>query len=289
MYFNRRYKTAIWIVSISIVAILFTIILLFDRSIPSEKYFIPIEQRINNSIVMGLIIALLPPGIIELNNGRWLKGVEVNIPRLLRDVTEMVTSGLPLTTALEKASASDYGPVSKPLGEAMVRFSLTSDFAGALAWLGNKLVKPVAKRMCSVLVEAYASGGKIIEVLSSSVELFTNLAEFKEEKASQMRPYIFVVYLGSIIFLVISTVVLVQFIKPLTIASTSSQEGGASILQNVLDIRYYKSILFWAAVMESIFSGIIAGKMSSGRINAGLIHSVVLLSITLTFYNSIIF
>lgn len=288
MYFNRRNRIRIWTVSLSVALTLFMCIILFGIYIPSKPYLIPVNQRVNNALVMGLIIGLVFPAIMEFNNSRWLRGVEDNIPRLLRDVAEAVTSGVPLVRALEDASTGDYGPVSKPLEAAMVKFSLTSDFEQALVWLGEKLKKPAAKRMCSILIEAYESGGRIIDVLGSSVDLFTSLAEYREEKASQMRPYIFVVYLGSLVFLTISCVVLIQFLGPLAAAAASPKEGQAVLLQNVLDINYYKSILFWAAVLEALIGGLVAGKMSSGRINAGLIHSVLLLFITLTFFNSFI-
>ena len=118
------------------------------------------------------------------------------------------------------------------------------------------------------------------------MELFTSLAEYREEKASNMRPYIFVVYLGVFVFLTISCVVLVQFLGPLAAAAMNPQEGQAALLHNVLDMDYYKSILFWAAVIEALTGGIVAGKMSGGRIKAGLVHSVLLLLIVLAFFNS---
>ena len=286
MYFNRQYRIAIWTVSLLVAIVLFTLIFLYGIYVPSEPYLIPINNRVNNALVMGLVISLASPAIIEFNNSRWLRGVEDNIPRLLRDVTEAVTSGVPLVEALEDASTGDYGPVSKPLEAAMVKFSLTSDFEWALTWLGEKLKRPTAKRMCSILIEAYESGGKIIDILGSSVELFTSLAEYREEKASNMRPYIFVVYLGVFVFLTISCVVLVQFLGPLAVAAMNPQEGQAALLHNVLDMDYYKSILFWAAVIEALTGGIVAGRMSGGRIKAGLVHSVLLLLTVLAFFNS---
>jgi flagellar protein FlaJ len=286
VYFNRQYRIAIWTVSLLVAIVLFTLIFLYGIYVPSEPYLIPINHRVNNALVMGLVISLASPAIIEFNNSRWLRGVEDNIPRLLRDVTEAVTSGVPLVEALEDASTGDYGPVSKPLEAAMVKFSLTSDFEWALTWLGEKLKRPAAKRMCSILIEAYESGGKIIDILGSSVELFTSLAEYREEKASNMRPYIFVVYLGVFVFLTISCVVLVQFLGPLAVAAMNPQEGQAALLHNVLDMDYYKSILFWAAVIEALTGGIVAGRMSGGRIKAGLVHSVLLLLTVLAFFNS---
>jgi len=285
VYFNRRYKIAVYALSLSMTSVLFTLIFLQGIYIPSEPYIIPINQKLNNTLVLALILALTPPAILEFSNSRWLSGVDVNTPRLLRDVTESVRSGVSLFKALEDASARDYGPISKPLESAMVRFNLTSDLEGSLTWLGDRLIRPVAKRMSTILIEAYETGGKITDILDTSVDLFTSLSEYREERDAQMRPYTLIVYIGSIVFLVISYVILVQFLVPLASSSADPLIAQSSLLKNVLDINYYKSILFWAGVMEALLGGLVAGKIRGGHISAGLVHSVLLLVITVAFFN----
>ena len=285
MYFDRRYRIALWAVSFSVFFVLLSLLIIQRVYVPTSPYFIPIDQRLNNSIILGLIVALVFPAIVETNNIRWLRQVDENTPRLLMDVTEAVRSGMPLIQALEDASTRDYGPISQPLAKAMVKFRMTSDLESALRGLGDSLIQPVVRQMSTILLEAYETGGRVIDVLSTSVELFSNLAEYREERVSQTRPYIFVVYLGTLIFLVISWVILAQFLGPLHAAATDPGLEQTGILRSLLDIKYYKAILFWAAVMESVFGGLVAGKIGSGRISAGLLHTVMLLSTTVAFFN----
>ena len=285
MYFDRRYRIAVWAVSFSVFFVLLSLLIIQRVYVPTSPYFIPIDQRLNNSIILGLIVALVFPAIVETNNIRWLRQVDENTPRLLMDVTEAVRSGMPLIQALEDASTRDYGPISQPLAKAMVKFRMTSDLESALRGLGDSLIQPVVRQMSTILLEAYETGGRVIDVLSTSVELFSNLAEYREERVSQTRPYIFVVYLGTLIFLVISWVILAQFLGPLHAAATDPGLEQTGILRSLLDIKYYKAILFWAAVMESVFGGLVAGKIGSGRISAGLLHTVMLLSTTVAFFN----
>ena len=285
MYFDRRYRIAVWAVSFSVFFVLLSLLIIQRVYVPTSPYFIPIDQRLNNSIILGLIVALVFPAIVETNNIRWLRQVDENTPRLLMDVTEAVRSGMPLIQALEEASTRDYGPISQPLAKAMVKFRMTSDLESALRGLGDSLIQPVVRQMSTILLEAYQTGGRVIDVLSTSVDLFSNLAEYREERVSQTRPYIFVVYLGTLIFLVISWVILAQFLGPLHAAATDPGLEQTGILRSLLDIKYYKAILFWAAVMESVFGGLVAGKIGSGRISAGLLHTVMLLSTTVAFFN----
>jgi flagellar protein FlaJ len=79
---------------------------------------------------------------------------------------------------------------------------------------------------------------------------------------------------------------LYQFLAPL---SASQKTTGGSTIANVLDINYYISLLFWASAVESFFGGFIAGKIGDRSYSAGLRHSVILLLMTLIFFNVIVF
>ncbi len=285
MYFDRRARLLIWASSISVAVVLYILFYLLGILRPTEIYLIPLEQRVNNSIALTLLVAILPPSIVEFNNIRWLRSVDRNIPLLLRDLAEAVRSGETLVRALEEAARRDYGPVSRYLEKAMVRLSLTSDLEASLRWMGEKLVRPSGMRMATILIEASESGGKIVDILEAAVSLFNQIAEYRDEREAQTRPYILLAYMGSIIFMVIAYVILFQFLAPLSTAAETPEMMSVPIVQNVLDISYYKAILFWASVMESIFGGLIAGKISSGRLAAGLIHSSILLAVTIVFFN----
>lgn len=285
MYFNKRYKLAICAVTIIVAVVFYILIYIQGIYVPEGPYFIPLNQKLNNSLALGILIVLVFPAIIEYNNNHWFRGIDLNTPVLLNDVTESVKSGIPLYRALEDATIRDYGPISKPLEKAMVKLHLGTDFKGALEWLGEELIRPSVKRMTTILIEANEAGGDIIDVLDTSVRIFKNLEEYREERYQQSRPYLFIVYIGTIIFLIISWLLLTQFLAPLLVTAASPSIRAAGVISNFLDINYYKSILFWASMIEAIFGGLVAGKICESRTSAGLIHSVVLLILTITFFN----
>jgi flagellar protein FlaJ len=286
MYFAKKYRTAIWAVSGTIGILIMLIPILSGLYFPQGPYVIPLSQKVNNTICFGLIIVFIFPAVVEYSNYKWGRQIDRNIPRLLRDVAESVRSGVTLPRALEEASQRDYGPISKELERAMAMFILGATWEESLMSLAKCLKRPSALRLATVLVEAHQTGGKIIEVLDTSVELFSNLDECREEQYSNMRPYVMTIYMASIIFLIIAYVVLNQFLTPLYAASVSATAGGESaFLQGVLDINYYKSILFWASIIESMFGGLIAGKIGDRTLSAGLRHSLILTILTLVFFN----
>ena len=288
MYIEKKFRYMVYATCFIMCLPILGFFILNGLYIPEAPYLIPIDQRINNTISLCLLMIIFFPAVVEYNNSRWLNGVESNIPVLLRDITEDVKAGIPLLNALEDATSKDYGPVSKPLEEAMVKFHLTSDLESSLRWFGKKLVRPVANRMSIVLIEAYQTGGNITEVLDASVELFTDLDEFRRNRRSQTGPYVSIVYVGVFIFLLISWVLLSRFLLPLTLIGNDPNLADSGLTVGILDMAFYKSVLFWAAVMEAIFGGLVAGKIREGRINAGLMHTVLLLMGTIAFYNFVV-
>jgi len=252
---------------------------------PQEPYMIPISDRVNNTMAFGVIIAFLFPAVVEYNNYSWARQVDGNVPRLLRDVTEAVRSGITLPRALEEASKRDYGPVSKELEHAISEFILDASWEGSLMSFARRLSQPSALRLSIVLIEAHQTGGRMIDVLDASVDVFSSLDEYREERYTQMKPYTMVIYMSILIFLVVAYFVLYRFLTPLTGTSIGAVTQQAGIVGGVLDINYYNSILFWASILESIFGGLVAGKIGDGALAAGVRHSVILSIITLAFFN----
>ncbi|HJX02901.1 MAG TPA: type II secretion system F family protein [Candidatus Bathyarchaeia archaeon] len=260
--------------------------LLLGLYVPQTPYLIPLSQKVNNTIVLGLLIVMIFPAVVEFNNYRWGRHVERNIPRLLRDVSEAVRAGVTLPKTLEDAAQRNYGPISKELEHAISMFVLGASWEEAMMSLARRLKRPSALRLATIFIEANQTGGKMVEVLEASVNLFSSLDEFREEQYNNMKPYLLTIYMATVIFLIIAYVVLHQFLGPLYAATTAvvgAQESG--LLPNILDINYYASILFWASVMEAVFGGLIAGKIGDRSLSAGMRHSAVLVATAVIFFN----
>jgi len=284
-YFKKRCRIAVWAVSclVGLSSVLMPI--LFGLYTPKEPYLIPLSQKLNNTFALGLLIAFIFPAIVEFNNYRWGRHIDRNIPRLLRDVAEAVQSGITLPRALEEASRRDYGPLSKEIEHTISMFILGASWEDSLLSLAQRVGRPSVLRLSTILIEAHQTGGKVIEVLDTSVELFSSLDEYREEQHNTMRPYIITIYMGTVVFLIIAYVVLSQFLAPLYLLSASVTVKESELLKGVLEISYYQSIFFWASMIESIFGGLIAGKIRNGTLFAGLCHSTILITMTLAFFN----
>jgi flagellar protein FlaJ len=288
IWVKRKYKYAVLGVSLIIAASIIALVIMGGEYQPEAPYWIPLNPRINNTIVIAFMVAILPVSILEYINNQWLKAVDKYVPRLLMDITESIRSGLALMNALEVAATRDYGPINEPLEAAVVHMKMTADLESSLKMLGERLQRPNAKRMVTILLETNETGGRMLDVLETSIDMFTFLDEYREERDSQVNPYIVLVYVGSLIFLIISWTVVMQFIGPIIEASQDPNVSQAGLLRGVLSTEYYKAILFWASTIQGLFGGLVAGKIIYDRVTGGLIHSVILLILTLSFFNFIL-
>ena len=139
---------------------------------------------------------------------------------------------------------SEYGPISNLMKKSLVRFNLTANFGESMAWLGEKLVVPVGKQMTSIFVESYETGGNVTDVLMSSVELFKGIDDDRNHRQSQTRPYVFIIYTGMIVFLLISYVLLNQFLVHLQFNDGISGLSQAGIKLSSINIDYYQAYQF---------------------------------------------
>jgi pilus assembly protein TadC len=288
-YFDEKQVQAVRIASFAIGVLLFVLIFLTAGYFPTAPYWIPLSRKVNTGLALSFLLMILAPSFIEWMNNRYLNSVEMNLPIFLRDITNEVQAGVPLMFALETASTHNYGPITSPLQQTMNRINVTSDIEGSLLWFGEKLVVPQAKRLSLILIEAYSTGGSITDILESSLEMFTILSNFKTERESLTNPYLYIVYLGSFVFLIISWVLLTKFLGPLSVLTQDMNVQASGFVSTIFNIDYYWAILFWAAVIESIVGGMIGGKIKYGKLSHGFFYACILLSVTIFFFNSWMF
>ena len=285
VYFDEKKTRLLQYSSIAAGILLLIAIILSTGYVPGPPYWIPVDRRINTGLALSFLIMMGGPAILEWSNTRYIKSVEENLPLFLRDITNMVHSGVPLMFTLENASTKDYGPITKPLRRAMNRINVTSDIEGSLIWLGDQLVIPSAKRLTSVLIEAYNTGGRITDILESSLEIFTVLTKHNSEREGLTNSYIYVVYLGTGVFLIICWVLLTKFLAPLSELTLDPNMQASGLVSSFFNLDYYWAILFWAAVIEAIVGGLLGGKIKYGRLSKGLSFASVMLGITVVFFN----
>src|SRR5208337_4223417 len=152
-------------------------------------------------IVIGLMVAVFPPSVIELMDLRWEHGIDKNIPRLLREIAESGKTGLTLTRAIEVSAERDYGPLTKELNQLVAQLSWGSSIEEAFHAFASRARTKLAQRTSDLIIEVARSGGDTQEVMEQVNKHIGELQSIDRERFAQMKPYAAVVYIAFGVFL----------------------------------------------------------------------------------------
>jgi len=230
-------------------------------------------------LFLALILAIFPPSIVNYLDMRWRMSVDKNIPEFLRELSEAGRTGVTLTRALDLASKRRYGPLSSELKRVVSKLSWGANFEETLKSFADRVETRLARRTAILLTEVNRSGGDIREVLEVISKHMRELQTIEEERRSELRTYVGIVYVAFFIFLFIDYVLLKTFFARIEDMKTAVTEGGGMFSMQELDVKTVTSIMFHMSVIQGIFGGLVAGKMGEGAIGAGMKHCLLMIVI----------
>jgi len=233
-------------------------------------------------IVVGLMIAFFPPAAMEYLDLRWQRGIDNNIPRLLREIAESGRTGLTLIRAIEVSADRDYGPLTPELKRLLAKISWGATLEEAMKAFAERTRTKLSQRVSTLIIEVSRSGGDTQEIMEQVNRHVNELQTIDRERYSQMRPYAVVVYVAFGVFLFADIILIRTFFEPMAaIHAQALAAGGGGIFGGPgLNMAALNETLFHATVIEGILGGLIAGKMSEAHLGAGLKHALMLLLIT---------
>lgn len=268
-------------------------------------------------VMISVFVVVSPQVLIVYQQFKKVKDMEEKFPNFLRDITESIRSGMPFHRSIIEASKNDYGTLSVEIKKMASQLSWGVTLDKVLEMFAARI--KVSRRLytsTNIIRESFISGGRVTSTLESVADSATLLEETEKEKKALLSQYVMLMYAISVIFIAIIAAIN-GFLIP--IFSPDEQAGPAvdEVLSlgnpcdvcvgfecNVCDLYsavgavvvvdpetnqplpsddvaiYYTSMFFLMAMMQSIMSGLVAGQIAEGSLNAGLKHSLILGGIT---------
>jgi flagellar protein FlaJ len=266
-----------------------------------------------NAVLLATFIIAVPQFLLMYDKFRDVREMEEKFPLFLRDVIETLRSGMPLHTAIISASSSDYGKLTIEVRK----------MANKLTWgmPMDRVLEQFAERVrgskrlftsVKIIQESYLSGGDIAATLEAVSDNATLLDEAQKERGALMNQYVILMYAISLIFIGIVVAINNLMIPIFKISASTAggallgignpcgscfgttclvcglYSGTASLLFSVDPnsiSAYYISLFFYMSIIQSAFSGLVAGQISENSVKAGIKHSLIMVAITFgTFY-----
>jgi len=223
-------------------------------------------------IVIALTIAVAPPSIAGIIHGRWKNKIEKATPEFLRDLATASRTGIPLQVALEHASKRQYGPLTDELKILVAHMSWGMNFNDAMTEFSNRIDLPLVKKATVLIIEAGKHGGDLSNIFDSTAKYVENVNAWTSKRKMQTMPYVAIFYFSVFIFLFIIIIISNMMFAPMSEMSAS----GASLIKPILTTDQSRRVFLHTALLESLFGGLIAGKINEDTFLDGLKHATVL-------------
>jgi archaeal flagellar protein FlaJ len=240
----------------------FVIALIFYLASPTLDYM----------MVIALTIGVAPPAAANIIHNRWKSKIEKATPEFLRDLATASRTGIPLQTALEHASKRVYGPLTYELKILVSHMSWGMNFNEALTEFSERIDLPLVKKATVLIIEAGKHGGDLSNIFDSTAQYVENVNAWTAKRKMQTMPYVAIFYFSVIIFLFIIIVISNLMFAPMNSAASS----GASFIKPILTQEASRRLFLHTALIESVFGGLIAGKINEETFGDGLKHAMVL-------------
>ena len=213
-----------------------------------------------------MTIVILVPLVVAYELRRYyVHQVEDQIPDFLRELLDLKDIGMTLQGAVKLISESKIGLLSSELRLVSKDVTFGTSISSALVRLEERVGVLMIKRVISLIVRASEVTDYIRDILIIAIEDMEHFLKMKRERYTVSFAYIMIIYLSFGIFLYTAYQLNVSFISSFQNLNTNIDISG-----NVLD-------MFRMSIMLGIFSGIMAGQLSSGSVLAGFKHVILFL------------
>lgn len=245
----------------------------------STVLFLSQEDTFQFMFIVSIMIAGLPYALYRYWIYARVRKIEKYLPDYLRDVSESIKAGVTLPRAIETSTKGVYGPLSEEMEKTAAQISWGVPFEDAMRKFAKRTKSPLTKRAVTIIIETYKSGGDIAEVLETVGKDVKTLKMLRAQRKSKLKTYLYSTYFVFFIFLGVIGLLTVSFVP-----ATPDLNKAANIVGGTptdMSPREFKNFFFHLALIQAFFAGLIGGQMGTGKIIAGIKHSVVMISVTL--------
>ena len=207
---------------------------------------------------------------------RQKKAVESKLANFLRDISEVRKTGLAPEKTIEQLAGRQYSGLTPHIQRISSQLSWGTSMRTVLENFGSVVRSWLTRAMAFLLLE-------VVDVGGGSTKMFTDLADFTEknallqqERRSMVRPYLMIPYIGAIM-VVATTAMMLYFVNPPGLSAA----GIPALASPGLVAKEATNILLLCAFFQAWVMGFVAGKMGEESAADGFKHATFLVVLSL--------
>ncbi|MCY0873773.1 MAG: type II secretion system F family protein [Acidianus infernus] len=279
---EKKLNYNLFFIFLTIGMIVMFVLLVLEKQI---FYFLTLSGGTDNitptviAMTIGLLIASVPPAIILTKELKKGTGYDPYVVGFMRAIAEGLRAGLPPETIIKNIKDSkEMGKFGKVLNEIYAYITLGYPLKDAFRKGAERIMDFTSKISLVSLADMMEIGSMTPETIESIARQIESQIKIKRDYESKVKILLVTPYMGVILSL-IASVLLGSAILSLLLGQKISYAVGPLIEASVLLPRaiYITAI---SSIFNSFMAGLLVGKLGSGKIATGLIHSAILVIIT---------
>ncbi len=224
-----------------------------------------------------LLIILFPYIFFYELRSRRINRIEDQIPEFIKRLASINEAGILLIDAIALVARSKIGILHSEISRVVEDISWGTNLSDALQKFEYRVRTDMTARIITLIIKASESTNDVRSVLSIAATDANIQKQLKKERSNEMLIYVFIIYIAFFVFLFIIYVLAVNFLSNIPSSLDEVAEGMPMVAD--FNIDEYTMLFFHASMIQGFCSGLIAGKMGSGHIAAGLKHSMLMMLI----------
>jgi pilus assembly protein TadC len=230
-------------------------------------------------IGIGIIVGVSPFVFSIMAESKIANEKEEMFLEFARNLVESVKTGTPISKSLVNMRGKSYGMLSQNIDKLANQISLGIPLNLALKVFSKDVNNKNISRSLTLIGQAERAGGDIGQILEAVAKAVNMSDKLKKERKSTIST---LVAQGYIIFFVFMIIVLIMqfYIVPMIsgIADVGALGvGGVGAPGGDIGGEEIANAFFYLLLFQGFFSGLAIGKLSEGRIKAGIKHSFALI------------
>ena len=244
--------------------------------------------------VAAVITGIMPISTANMREVLRKNSIDKNLPIFLLALRSSIVSGHSILQGLSEVANRKMGSITPELKNLRANLSWGMPIEEAFENFVQRVGTRTARRVMVLLQLAMETGGNVVDTIDVIQKHVSEMQNLENERKSTMRPYIVTIYISFAVFLAIVAILVFQFFGEIARLQTTLTAGssGAQIpglfggLADV-DIKHLNQLMLHMSIVESIFGGLIAGKIGEGSFLAGIKHVVILIVISVAVFTMI--
>lgn len=256
----------------------------FYLILPAAAFFFIAYGKIDlDFLIFSTLSSIVLPAIVFIEyRERLIRKLERELPEFLKQLASLNEAGLNVVEALRHLSETELGILGREIRRIKREVEWGELITSALEKVGSRIRSTVFAKAISMLIKAIESTPSIRDALLTASSYSELEIEVRDRMRAQMSMYILIIYLSFAVFLYTAYVLIQNMLTIFTTIETTS------IVGTVFNIEKVKGIFLETSLLVATFSGIMAGVMGEGKIEAGLKHVFALVVIVYVFFRFIL-